>query len=165
MRVTFFISVLSILLASACIDRLSYEISKEVNFGVSIDGYISDQPGPYEIRISSIFDIESKESMRTPVSVRSLVISDDKGNTETLKEIEAGVYQTDPTGIRGVAGGVYKISVELLDGRIYESVPDTILSAQGSIDSLYEAFKESYSVVEETQYYFDLLSMRPMMKK
>jgi hypothetical protein len=157
MRASFIISVLWVLFSAACVDRLSYEINKEVNFGISIDGYIADQPGPYEIRINSIFDIESKESMRMPVSVRSLIISDDKGNAETLKEIEAGVYQTDPAGIRGVAGGAYKMRVELLDGRIYESLPDTILSATGSLDSLYFAFHETYNSIGEKQYYFDLL--------
>jgi len=155
MRVTYFISVFSILLATACVDRLSFEINKEVNFGISIDGFISDQPGPYEIRINSIFDIESKESRRTPVSVRSLTISDDKGNTEMLKEIDAGTYQTNPVGIQGARGGVYKMSVELFDGRIYESLPDTILTA-GSLDSLYFEFNETYSALGEKQYYFDL---------
>src|SRR6267154_3827663 len=127
MRMTYFISVLSILLATACVDRLSYEISKGVNFGITIDGSISDQPGPYEIRVYNIFDIESKETRKTPVNVRTVIISDNKGNAETLNTIDAGVYQTSPTGIQGVAGGVYKLSVELFDGRVYESLPDTIL--------------------------------------
>src|SRR6266705_3988359 len=101
MRVTFFISLLSILLTAACVDRLSFDINKEVNFGISVDGFISDLPGPYEIRINSIFDIESKESRKNPVSVRSLTISDDQGNAETLRELDAGIYQTNAAGIRG----------------------------------------------------------------
>src|SRR5258706_3126687 len=156
MRVTFFISVLLILLTSACVDTLSVAINKEISLGVSIDGFISDQPGPYEIRINSIFDIESKESRKTPVSVRNLTISDDKGNSEALKEIDAGIYQTNPSGIKGEAGGVYKMRVELFDGRIYESLPDTIL-ASGSLDSLYLVFKEGHDGLGVKQYYFDLL--------
>src|SRR6266705_2087200 len=109
MRLTYFISVISILLAIACVDRLSYDIDKGVNRGITIDGSISDQPGPYEVRIFNVFDIESKETRKTPITVKSLVIADDKGNAETLNEIEAGVYQTKANGIQGVAGGIYKM--------------------------------------------------------
>jgi hypothetical protein len=151
------VSYAMIMLTTACVDRLSFDIGNDVNFGISIDGYISDQPAPYEIKIQSIFDIESKESRRTPVSVRSIVISDDKGNVETLNAIDAGIYRTSPTGIQGVPGGVYKISVELFDGRIYESLPDTILSASGSVDSLYFTFNETYNEVGAALYSFDLL--------
>jgi hypothetical protein len=157
MRVSFFISVFSILLSAACIDRLTYDIGTEVNFGISINGFISDQPGPYEIRINSIFDIESIESRKMPVSVRNLIISDNNGGTETLREVDQGIYQTDPSGIRGEQGAVYKISVELFDGRIYESLPDTILSARGSLDSLHIVYNEAYNVLGEKQYFFDLL--------
>ncbi|SRR5258706_415816 len=149
-------SYLMVMLMTACIDRLSFEITKEVNFGISIDGFISDRPGPYEIRINSIFDIESKESMKTPVSARSLIISDDQGNSETLKEIDPGIYQTNSSGIKGVPGGVYKMRVELFDGRIYESLPDTILVSAGSVDSLHLTFNETYSVVGQTEHSFDL---------
>jgi len=92
-----------------CVDRLSYDISKGLNFEITIDGSISDQPGPYEVRIYNVFDIESKETRRMPVSVRNVIISDDKGNAETLNAIEEGIYQTSPTGIQGVPGGVYKM--------------------------------------------------------
>ncbi len=157
MRATFFISIFFILLIAACLDRLSYDIDKGVNRGITIDGSISDQPGPYEIRVYNIFDIESKETRKMPVQVSSLEISDDGGNAETLKEIDEGVYQTSPTGIRGKPGGVYKLTVELFDGRIYESLPDTILQAAGSIDSLYLTYNETYNEVGTSQYSFDVL--------
>src|SRR5258706_14375350 len=80
MRVTFFISVLLILLTTACVDTLSLAINMEIRLGVFIDGFISDQPGPYEIMINTIFDMDSNESRKTPVSVSNLTIYDDKGN-------------------------------------------------------------------------------------
>lgn len=151
------ISYAIILLTTACVDRLSYEISRSVNLGITIDGQISDQPGPYEVRIYNIFDIDSKETRKTPIAVRSVIISDDKGNAETLNAIDEGIYRTNPTGIQGVPGGVYKLSVELFDGRIYESLPDTILATPGSIDSLYLSFNETYNEVGASQYSFDVL--------
>lgn len=146
-----------VMLTTACVDRLSYDIDKGVNLGITIDGNISDQPGPYEVRIYNIFDIESKESRKLPVTVRSVIISDDKGNAETLNAIDEGVYQTSPTGIQGVLGGVYKVSVELFDGRIYESLPDTILLPSGMVDSLYLSFNKTYNEVGAPQYSFDVL--------
>ena len=156
MRASSIISLFCVLITAACVDRLSYNVGTAVNFGISIDGYISNDPGPYEILIYSIFDIESKETTKTPVSVRSVVISDDKGNSEVLNEISEGIYQTDPAGIRGTIGGIYQLKVELFDGRIYESLPDTI-SAPGSLDSLYLKFSSSYTVTGQQEYAFDVL--------
>jgi hypothetical protein len=61
-----------------------------------------------------------------------------------------------PLGIRGEIGMSYKIRVELFDGRIYESKPDTILPS-GSIDSLYYSFKEQFNDLGVKQYNFDVL--------
>ena len=156
MRKTLVISNILILLAVACVDRFNYDIEKTTNKGISISGYISDQPGPYEIRVNSIFDIESKESMKTAISVKSMELSDNLGHTEILSEVNAGIYQTSPVGIRGVVGGVYKLKIELFDGKIYESLPDTILPT-GSLDSLYFKYTEQYNDLAIKEYGFDVL--------
>src|SRR6478736_905449 len=145
-----------ILFASACIDRLSFNLEKPIGQGIAISGYISDQPGPYEVKVYSIFDIESKESMKTPVTVRSMELSDNFGHREQLSELSTGIYQTKATGIKGVVGGVYKLRIELFDGKIYESLPDTILPT-GSLDSMYFNFTEEYNIVGEKKYGFDVL--------
>ena len=150
------LSYLLILFAAACVDRLYYNIDKTVNHGISIFGFISNQPGPYEIRVNNIFDIESIESMRIPVSVKSMEMSDNLGHTEVLNQIDAGIYQTSPSGIRGVVGRVYKLKVELFDGKIYESLPDTIMPP-GSLDSLYLRFTEQYNDIGIKKYGFDVL--------
>ena len=155
MRCTVFVCAISILMTSACVDRLSLGVGAEVGLGITIDGYISDQPGPYEIKVYSIYNIETRETLSTPISVKSLIISDNRGNAEVLKDVDAGIYQTSPSGIRGVVGSVYKMRVELFDGRIYESLPDTLL-APGSLDSLYLKFNEKYNVVGTKEYNFDV---------
>lgn len=139
MRVNQIFACVTVLMATACVDRLDIDISKSPSESFSLFGYISDQPGPYEIRISNVFDIESKESMRIPISVKKLELSDNFGVSEEMTEVNPGVYQTNPSGIRGVVGGVYKVKVEFYDGRVYESLPDTILSP-GSLDSMYFNF-------------------------
>ena len=54
-----------------------------------------------------------------------MVLFDDSGLQEDLKEISQGVYQTSGV-IRGRIGGVYRLYIRLLDGREYESIPDTL---------------------------------------
>ena len=121
----------------ACIDRLQFEIDLPQNLPVSVSGHISNQPGPYKVYLNSSFDIESRSNLKTPVSARHVNLLDELGNNEELVEVEAGVYQTSST--QGRVGGIYKIRIEFLDDRVYESIPDTLL-APGAIDSLYDEF-------------------------
>lgn len=127
------------LVLGACVDRLHFDIKKSNDYGIAVDGFVSDQPGPYQIRINRAFDIESIETIKTPVSVKHLILSDNKGTSEELKEINSGIYETNAVGIRGQVGKVYTLRIELTDGKIYESVPDTLLPA-GRMDSLYYSY-------------------------
>ena len=139
----------------ACVDRLEIDITKPEDYGIVVDGFISDQPGPYTIKLSKAFDIESKESIKLSVTAKRLILSDDQGFSEELTEISSGTYQTKVTGIRGQVGNVYKLRVELLDGKIYESVPDTLLSS-GKMDSLYYSYEGATNLDGGTKYGFDI---------
>ncbi len=147
------LSILLTLLGGACVDRLTFDIGGPSGYPIVIDGFISDQPGPYKIVITRSFDIESKESLKVPISVKNLIISDDHGLSEHLSEVREGIYQTSATGIRGILGRVYKLNVELYDGRVYESIPDTIV-APGKVDSIYYDFKAEKTKEGATQYGF-----------
>ena len=150
------LSVIAILSSAACVDRINFDIGSGDTFPVVIDGFISDEPGPYIIRVSKAFDIESKFSIKTPISIKQLVLSDDQGVSEVLSEISNGVYKTDSTGIRGIVGRVYKLRVELLTGRVYESIPDTLQSA-GTVDSVYFNFTQGKVKIDgTTSYGFDV---------
>ena len=119
-----------------CVDRLYYDVPAISSFGISISGHVSDQPGPYRVSIFRTFDIDSKDNIKTGVTANSVVISDNEGHSETLSQVQSGVYETKSDGMRGKVGGVYKVRVELADGRTYESDPDT-LPKGGAIDSVY----------------------------
>lgn len=155
MRIRFFFSVTLIVCCVACVDRITFDIGSAPTFAVVIDGNISDQPGPYKILVTKAFDIESKLSIKSPISVKRIVMSDNIGNSEVLTEVTQGEYQTSLSGIRGTVGRAYKIKIELLDGRMYESVPDT-LYASGSVDSVYHSFKEEKTADGATNYGFDV---------
>ncbi|MBA4053898.1 MAG: hypothetical protein C0490_04225 [Marivirga sp.] len=99
--------------------------------------------------------MESKLSTKAPISAKRVIIYDNIGSTEELTEVSQGVYLTDPNGIRGVVGRAYTLHIELLDGRIYESIPDT-LYASGIIDSVYHDFTEVKDKDGATNYGFDV---------
>jgi hypothetical protein len=152
-----------VILASACVDRLYIDIENSLENSVVIYGYISDQPGPYRVEVSKSFDVESRFSPRMPISVKSIVLSDNLGTEEALHEVSDGVYETPANGMKGVIGRAYKITVELLDGRVYESIPDT-LYAGGTIDSLYYNFIEERTANGASQYMFDVRINSSAMK-
>jgi hypothetical protein len=140
----------------ACVDRINFDIGTSETFPIVIDGYISDEPGPYTIKISKSFDIESKQSIKTAISVRRLVLADDLGNSEQLTEVTDGEYQTSPTGMQGKIGRTYTLEVELLDGRIFRSKPDPLLPG-GSVDDVFAQYVEKKNNDGASEYGFNIL--------
>lgn len=111
---------------AACVDKISFKMDDTADFAIVVAGNITDQPGPYEVEVSRTFDLEAQAAVREPITVKSVVMSDDAGNSETLTEIKKGTYHTNPQGLRGVVGRAYKLRVEMFDGRVYETTPDTM---------------------------------------
>lgn len=140
---------------SACVDRIDFDTGISTSFPVVIEGSISDRVGPYKVRISKAYDIESKYSIKTPINVSNVSISDGQGTIENLTQSADGEYTSSPSGIRGVVGHAYSLRIELRDGRIYESIPDTLYEA-GTIDSVYNNFIETKGVDDVSNYGFDL---------
>ena len=144
-----------LILAASCVDRINFDPPLPAAFAVVIDGFISDQPGPYEVRISKAFDIQSKTSIKQMVNVNSISISDNVGNTEQMYRVDDGVYRTYPGGIQGVVGRAYSFKIALLDGRVYESIPDTLFPG-GTVDKVFHEFVSLPMTEGNTNYGFDI---------
>lgn len=128
------LSILLLLITFGCVDRVLFDIKIPDDYTVSIEGFISDQLPPYRIRIYRTFDIESMENLKTGVTAR-VTLHDNHGNSEELEQLNSGVYENSTRLIQGKVGDIYKIKVELEDGRVYESIPDT-LHASGKVDDV-----------------------------
>jgi len=133
------IGIVLMFLLLGCVDRLFYDITTPNRFGLSISGHITDDGGPHRVNVFRNFDTESRDSLKTGVSAKRVVISDADGNTAELSQVVSGVYETKAGDMTGRVGGIYKVTVELDDGRVYESKPDT-LPAGGAIDTAYYKF-------------------------
>lgn len=126
-------SICLLLVTFGCVDRVLYDILIPDKYPVYIDGFISDQVPPYRVRVYRSYDITSTENLRTGETAR-VVLYDSEGNSEEMTQISSGNYENSATGMRGKVGSVYHIKVELPDGRIYESIPDT-LRPSGTVES------------------------------
>lgn len=142
MRISTSLSIVLIFSTAACVDRVFIDVGSTPVFSLVVDGHISQLPGPYSVTLTKAFDLESKISPKIPVTAKHVTISDNIGNSENLVQVQPGIYQTDSAGIRGTIGRIYKLRIELDDGRVYDSTPDTLL-APGKLDSIY------YTLVQE----------------
>lgn len=147
------LAICLILVASSCVDRIIFDVDLPQQLPLAVSGYISNQPGPYKVYITSSFDTQSNVNLKTSVSAKQVTLSDELGNMEELVETETGVYQTIQT--QGRIGGIYKLNIEMMDGRTYESLSDTLL-APGQIDSLYHVFNAEQDYTGATSYGFDI---------
>ncbi len=99
-----------------------------------IEGYLHDGPGPY--RVELFWAAAFYDRSYTAITDALVTISDDYGNTEILTETGNGRYYSDKNGMRGTAGRIYTLHVELPDGSIYESVP-VLMHPVKKIDTIY----------------------------
>ncbi len=148
------ILIVALILFDSCVDRISIEVPAGGDVLV-VDGLITDEPGPYTVEITRAAKLDTDLNFRKFVTAKSVAIFDNLGNSEVLKEVEQGIYQTKPNGIRGVVGREYHVRVEGRDGKIFESVPEMIKPV-GKIDSVYYEAVSFQPADAPTTYGFDI---------
>ena len=114
-RIIFLVSVVA-MMNSSCTEKIDLKL-KSSTPQITVEGRISDQSGPYSVVITKS-RLYTQDNSFTGLSSAFVVISDDEGNTDTLKEIRAGLYQTN--SIQGVVGRTYKLSLTV-EGTTYTS--------------------------------------------
>ena len=121
--------VLVLVLFSACSDVVDVDL-KHVEPQMVIDGTVTDQPGPYTVKISKTGDYY-EPSRFSAVSGAIVKIADHTGYSETLQETEKGIYLTH--SLQGIPGQTYTLTV-IAEGKEYTAIstmPEAI-----EIDSL-----------------------------
>jgi hypothetical protein len=143
-----------LLLIDSCIDRVQFDIEGNKALTIAITGFITDQPGPYEIQVRRSFPISESNWYEAPVSVKQMLLIDNDGIERELKEKKMGFYETDEN-FRGVNGKSYRLRVELLDGKTYESVPDTV-PAVTKLDTIFSRYRTFRNLSGAPEFYFDM---------
>lgn len=116
-----------ILIVVSCIDPINLKI--EGGDGVLVvDGLITNQPGPYVVKLSRSISYNSSEVLRVysvPEPGAQVKISDNHGNVEVLEETAPGSYRTKT--IQGIVGNSYTLSIVTSTGSKYTSLEETLL--------------------------------------
>ncbi|QMW06148.1 DUF4249 domain-containing protein [Spirosoma foliorum] len=103
-----------------------------------VEGLITDQPGPYFVKLTRTADYSYK-SLNLLETGATVIISDDLGNKETLiEQSPGGNYRT--SSIQGVAGRTYKLTIKTQNGEQYESETEQI-KASPPIGRLYYEYR------------------------
>lgn len=97
---------------------------------IVIEAVVTDQDEPSTVKISKTGNFFDATTFPT-VSGAIVIIYDNLGNIDSLKEITPGVYKTST--LKGVVGNTYTLSV-MIDGKEYKSVAQ--MSQPTDIDSL-----------------------------
>src|ERR1035437_121836 len=79
-------------LISSCQKVITFDLNS-VNPKLVIQGNITNQPGPYTIQLSHTVNVYDP-NVFPAVSGASVIVSDNVGTIDTLKEISSGIYRT-----------------------------------------------------------------------
>ena len=132
-----FALLLATLFLNACQQVVSIDLNK-ANPHLVIEGVVTDQSGPYTVRLSKTGNYFEPALVFPPVSNAFITVSDDFGQSDTLREVASGTYQSST--LRGLAGSTYALDV-VAEGRSYNaisSMPKKVL-----IDSLYATVRSA----------------------
>jgi len=143
------IYILLLIFLISCEEKYWPELDNKYEGLLVVEGMITNRPGPYTIKLSLSTTVQF--STHIPLSGYELIITDDSGQEETLTENEAGAYSTYPSGIQGVIGKKYKLTINAPDGRTYRSEFEELMIPTG-IESVYAEVEYR----EDINYYHDL---------
>jgi hypothetical protein len=99
-----------------------------------IDGMISNEPGPYTIKVSLDSPLPIEEEVH--LEGCTVILYENSDKSEVLSETEPGIYVTSSDGIQGIVGNNYSISITTPEGKEYNTVPQKMKDPI-EIDTIY----------------------------
>ncbi len=149
-----------ILLNTSCIKQFIPSVN-EINELLVVQGLITNQKETNKILLSRSLPLGEISSAQ-PVSGYNVQISDDQGNTYSLKESAPGTYITDSTQFIGVIGRLYTLHIGVTENSFfsYESAPMEMKPVP-PIDTIYyekivvKESHENWFGVDACQIYLD----------
>lgn len=145
---TLFYTLLMGLVAWACINPIKDFVQVDATSFTTIEADISDDTALSKVRLTSSSNrLTSQFSL--PISKATVYVTDQNGVKTTFTEgTPTGTYYPS-TGFKGVVGSSYKLSVQLMTGKSYESAVET-MKAVPEIENLITRFEilDQYSKVD-----------------
>jgi len=139
---------------SSCIEPIEIE-TEDGSGAIVVDGRITNETPPYNIRISRSINIESYN--QPPVEGAEVILTNDQGNQETLLEVRPGVYQVQQ--MQGKIGVTYILNIKTRSGEEIESLPEK-MPENSEMDSIYFEYNTQIiqvgQVATRTRYFFEV---------
>jgi hypothetical protein len=142
--------IVLVIIFGTCSEPYTPEISKYENILV-IDGFITNDQGPYTVRLSRSFKYGETESL--PEQNAVVFVKDDQGNIASFEETSPGLYSTIDPDFRGLIGRQYQLYVNTNDLQTYES-EFVELKKVPAIENLYAEFGEKTGKTELEQGFY-----------
>lgn len=128
--------ILATFLLASCTKVIDIDLNSS-NPQMVIEGYISDEQGPYTVKLSKTVNFSDANTYPS-ITGALVTISDNKGATDTLSESVAGLYQTNH--IKGNPGNTYTLKV-VAEGNEYNAV--STMPYKVNLDSIqFDVFKD-----------------------
>lgn len=134
-------------LLASCTDVVNVDLPDPVP-QLAVDGTITDQPGPYTVRLTQTGPYFTKDEL-PPVRGAVLVLTDNEGARDTLREVAPGEYRT--RRIRGKIGNHYVLTIRT-DGQEYRAA--TEIKRIPPIDGITQERKQGETGYKDGYYTF-----------
>ncbi|MGO9481605.1 MAG: DUF4249 domain-containing protein [Candidatus Kryptoniota bacterium] len=116
---------------SSCQKVVSVDLN-QANPQIVIEGLVNDTGGIDSVTVNMTGDYFTPSLSFPPVANAMVVISDNAGETDTLNEVQSGVYYS--SNPKGVSGSTYSLKV-VANGKEYDAV--SLMPQKVDIDSFY----------------------------
>ena len=138
--------ILILLFASSlfsCINTINLDLP-EKDKRLVVEGIVTDWDTVYTVRLSktSKYSFRMNDASNEMENGAIVIISDNMSNSDTLNEVQSGIYQTSPFHIHGEVGRSYKLDIFTVLGKHYTSAPEVMVRSP-KIDSIY--FERDYN--------------------
>ncbi len=139
------LAALTLLLLTSCTDVIKLDLPQGQPL-LAVDGAITDQPGPYVVRLSRTAPYFNPAALPR-VTGAVLTLTDNQGGRETLRERGPGEYVISQ--LRGRVGGQYVLTIQA-DGQTYRA--QTEIRRTMSIDSLGRRYIPETTLLDSVGY-------------
>jgi Domain of unknown function (DUF4249) len=113
------------MVVGSCITPLEMSVPP-VDYRLVVDGLITNDPGPYTVRLYRERPLKIDLDQFVVEKNATVRLLDDAGNSETLVEVQEGVYESSKNGMRGEVGRSYHLEIETVRGGQFYTEPDQI---------------------------------------
>ncbi|WP_276497081.1 DUF4249 domain-containing protein [Pontibacter litorisediminis] len=147
-KILLYFAAMLVLGLTSCEEVIDYEL-KTADTKLVVEGLITDQPGPYHVRLTTTKGYLA-EGLTPGVNGALVIISDNHGTTDTLRQVSEGLYQTSK--LQGTPGHTYYLRA-VVNGQEYTA--QSYMPSVAPIDSL--TFEYQTAMDEEDEGYHPII--------